>query len=204
MKRIILFSQPSEKAVEKLLPQLFPSDWDQKALAYMPSNGHETKQIYTDFWKDLAQKNMTDFALVDNMLPKGSGEEEKIKNADILLISGGNTFELLNNLRNSGLDQAILDFVKKDNYVLAGFSAGAIVLSPTIAIAGQPSGDDPTDLIDENRVGITDLTGLNIINFEILPHYIEETDRKTLERYQLQTKNEVKTVTNDDLIIINI
>ncbi len=205
MKRIILFSQPTEKNSKKLFGAQFPKEIKIKTMAYMPANGRETSQKYTDFWENVAKKHGAKFVFIDNMKEGKEAEVEKIKikRANILLITGGNTFELLYNLRKSGLDKAVLDFSRKKSCVLAGFSAGAIVLTPRIDIAAQPSGTDPSDFIDENNVGIKDLVGLNIINFEILPHYHNETDKKTLESYRKISPNEIRTVSDDELIIIN-
>jgi len=70
------------------------------------------------------------------------------------MITGGNTFTLLNQLRLSGLEETVKKFWQKGGVVLSGFSAGAIVLTPRIDVASQPSGIDPTDMADENLVGI--------------------------------------------------
>ena len=59
----------------------------------------------------------------------------------------------MNHLKKSGLDKAIIEFWKKDGVVLAGFSAGAIVLSPLIETARIYG--------DVNEPGLTDLSGLN-------------------------------------------
>lgn len=200
MKRIILFSQPTEKNIGKIVKNLFPQEMENKVMAYMPTNGHLTKQKYTDYWQKLAEENNCRFEFVDNMI---MGEEGKIDNANILLITGGNTFELLNNLRNSKLDRAIINFAKKENFVICGFSAGAIVLSPNINIASQPSGIDPTDLADENLVGITDMTGLNIIDVEVWPHFYKEYDQQTLNKYKENCLNEVVILGDDEVVVID-
>ena len=199
MKRIILFSQPTEKNIDELSKNLFPLELKNKIMAYMPTNGHLSKQKYTDYWQKLALDNNCKFVFVDNMI---LGEENKIDNANILLITGGNTFELLNNLRNSKLDKAVVNFSKKDNFIIAGFSAGAIVLSPNINIASQPSGIDPTDMMDENLVGVTDMTGLNIIDFEVWPHFYAEYDQKTLDNYQNNCPNKVVTLGDDEMKLV--
>jgi peptidase E len=204
MKKIVLFSMPTDNNIGKLTKILFPTELPNKILAYMPSNGNQTRKEFTDYWRNIAKDNNTEFLFVDNMLHEDSNEAKKIDMANILLITGGNTFELLNNLRQSKLDQAVIKFTQKPDYILSGFSAGAIVLTPKIDIAGRPSGDDPNDFVDENKVGITDLTGLNIVDFEILPHFIESTDRETLESYRKETSNEVKEITNNDFIEINL
>ena len=176
MQRIILFSQPTETISEELFDKLFPNDLKGKVFAYMPSSGRNSKQQYTDYWKEVATARGFEFLFIDNMQEGKSADEEaqKLDNANVLLITGGNTFELLRNLKRSGLDEAIKNFRNKSENIIAGFSAGAIVLSPRIDVSGRPGAD-------ENQVGITDLTGLNIIDFEIFPHCDEEKDKIILE-----------------------
>jgi len=187
----------------KVTKQLFPQEMKNKILAYMPTNGHLTNPEYTKYWQELAEKNHTKFIFIDNMLLEDSNEKAKIEQANILLITGGNTFELLHNLRQSKLDQAVIEFSKRNDCILAGFSAGAIVLSPTILAASQPTGDDPSDLVDENLVGITDLTGLKIIDFEVFPHYNPQKDKETLTKYRQISSNQVREITDREYIVIN-
>lgn len=204
VKRIVLFSDPEAVDEEKLLKLLFPKEIENKILAYLPCDGHNSPQIYTDSCEQLAIKSGTKFIFIDNQKPLDSGEAEKLKTANILLISGGNTFGLLHDLRKSGLDKAIIEFTQKEEYVIGGFSAGAIVLSPNINTAGISSGSDPDNRVDENKVGITDLTGLNIVKFEVFPHYDPTVDRETLDNYRKVTKNEVKEITNEDILVMDL
>jgi dipeptidase E len=205
MQRLILFSQPTENNSIELFDKLFPKDLKEKVFAYMPSSGRNSKQQYTDYWKEVSTARGFEFLFIDNMQEGESANEEaqKLDNANVLLITGGNTFELLRNLKRSGLDEAIKNFRNKSENIIAGFSAGAIVLSPRIDVSGRPAGIDTTDAVDENLVGITDLRGLNIVDFEIFPHYYEEKDKVILENYRKVSPYEVKTLSDDDLLIID-
>ncbi len=193
MKKIIVFSQATEKNQEQILDLIFPREIKQKILAYMPSDGANCPQKYIDEWKAYAKDYNAEFILINNSLDSPE-EKEKLERANILVITGGNTFTLLRNLKKSGLDKSIKEFSQKQELILAGFSAGAIVLTPTIEICNLPG-------FDENLVGLEDLVGLNIVDFEIFPHYSE--DKKELfENYLKTAKNDVKTITNDELIIL--
>ena len=85
----------------------------------------------------------------------------------ILLITDGNTFALLDKLKRTGLDRAIKNFVKKDNFVLSGFSAGALVLTPNIKVCNL-------DKYDANKVGIEDYAAIGIVDFEVFPVFDAE------------------------------
>lgn len=165
----------------------------------MPSEGDNTQAnaIYTPIWEQFVENNHAKFVVIDNSKRgvEAQVEADKLATADILIITGGNTFRLLNHLRLSGLDQAIVKFWQKDNVVLAGFSAGAIVLTPSIETA-------QTGVTDANDLGITDLTALNIVDFEIWPHYEPQQEQEATE-YQKSHSTKVKLIGNDDIVVID-
>jgi dipeptidase E len=82
---------------------------------------------------------------------------------------GGTHFDCLpvdqQGLRRAGLLDVLRRFARNGG-VLAGLSAGALLLTPTIALAGYPEFDR-----DENDVGLRQLAALNLVSFEFFPHY---------------------------------
>lgn len=196
-RRLVLFSQPSLEVFEKLESALFPKFLKNPILAYMPSDGSDTKTNakYTPLWQSFAATRGAAFYEIDNS-KRGEEvypEKKKLLSANILLITGGNTFTLLNHLRLSGLNQAVKEFWQKDDIVLSGFSAGALVLSPSIRIA--KSGDP-------NLPGLTDLRGLNIFDFEVWPHYTPSQESEVKEFLGSDFEN-VRFIGDNDLLIID-
>lgn len=196
MKRIILFSQPTEKNIKQILDLTFPKEIKHKVLAYVPSDSANCPQKYINEWKTYAESYQAEFRLIDNSKTNAVDEQKKLLGANILVITGGNTFTLLHNLHRSDLFKTVQEFVKKEEFVLSGFSAGAIILSPTIQICNLPN-------FDNNLVEIKDLTGLGIIDFEIFPHY-SERQKQILKQYCQTTKNKVITLANDKFMVINL
>lgn len=84
-----------------------------------------------------------------------------ISQCDIIYVSGGNTFYLLNELRKSRAAQAVKDAVKAGK-IYVGESAGAIAAAPDTKYA---------TLMDENSVKTSDFTGLNLVDFCVVPHF---------------------------------
>ena len=84
-----------------------------------------------------------------------------ISQCDIIYVSGGNTFYLLNELRKSRIWQAIKNAVKAGK-IYIGESAGAIVAAPGTRYA---------TLMDENSANMSDFTGLNLVDFCVVPHF---------------------------------
>ncbi|WP_180996894.1 Type 1 glutamine amidotransferase-like domain-containing protein [Campylobacter concisus] len=102
-------------------------------------------------------------ALVSNQ-DEPSCEDEilsTISQCDVIYVSGGNTFYLLNELRKSRVWQAIKNAVKAGK-IYIGESAGAIVAAPDTRYA---------TLMDENSTNMSDFTGLNLVDFCVVPHF---------------------------------
>jgi dipeptidase E len=204
MKRLVLFSSPKSCDFEEILSKIFPQELENKVLAYLPTYAKYLNQEYTDFWKSVADRFNAEFIYMG--IDKGTDKDkvEMLKKANVLVMTGGNTFWLLDYLRTSGLDKAILEMTKNDDYVIAGWSAGAMVMTPTIAIGGLPHRDGGKSPMDENKVKLSDLNGLSLVDFEIFPHYLESDQKQTLEDYKKETKNEVRALTDDEYIVIDL
>jgi hypothetical protein len=56
---------------------------------------------------------------------------------------------------------------------------------------------------DENLVGLKDLTGLGIVDFEFFAHYGPKWEKVIFE-YEKTTENEVKKLTDEDYLVINL
>lgn len=88
---------------------------------------------------------------------------------DVIEFIGGNPYYLLKLLRECHAEKILTEFAQ--NRCLIGWSAGAIVMGPTIGIIDVFSPE-------MNQWGLTDLTGMNLTDVQILPHY-----DKFLNRY---------------------
>jgi len=87
--------------------------------------------------------------------------------SDVVYLAGGNTFHFLHHLRRSGLLDALARFAEKGG-VLAGLSAGGLLMTPDIGLAGYPDFDR-----DENETGLSGrgIRALGLVPFEFFPHY---------------------------------
>lgn len=85
----------------------------------------------------------------------------RLQEVGIVFVSGGNTFHLLDQARKTGFDAWLKANI--ENIVYVGVSAGSIIATPSIGVAPIDNGDD-------NTPGITDLTGLHFVDFEVSPH----------------------------------
>ncbi|HEY8108994.1 MAG TPA: Type 1 glutamine amidotransferase-like domain-containing protein [Patescibacteria group bacterium] len=85
-----------------------------------------------------------------------------LRAADVLYVTGGNTFYLLKMFLDNGLSQVLPELVENGlKYI--GASAGAVVLGPSLA---------PIQKLDNpSAVTLPSFDGLSLIDFVPLPHY---------------------------------
>lgn len=121
-------------------------------------------------------------------------EKGILLSSNIQLISGGNTDKLLYYLRRLGLDKAIIQFWEKGGVVLSGFSAGAIVLTPSVETA-------TTGVDEREELGLTDLRGLGIVPFHVWPHY-DASQYAELQEYRSKHNVEVRTIGDEECLVV--
>jgi len=112
----------------------------------------------------------------------------------VIYVCGGNTFKLLKYAREANFKNSIEELLERGG-VYIGVSAGAIILAPTIKAAASI---DP----NSNIVGISDFTGLNIINFEVHPHYEPREEQEILD-YEKTVVYKVIRLTNTRAFVIS-
>jgi dipeptidase E len=86
---------------------------------------------------------------------------ETIRNADFIVIGGGNTFHLLKHMQDKNLMHVITEKVKADTPYI-GWSAGSNMACPGIYTTNDMPIVEPKDF-----------KALNLINYQINPHYTD-------------------------------
>ncbi|MBY3152415.1 type 1 glutamine amidotransferase-like domain-containing protein [Rhizobium laguerreae] len=92
-----------------------------------------------------------------------SGDEEigRLFSCDAIHLSGGHTGDFLRRLRQSGMLDKLRSWALDDG-ILVGTSAGAILMTPTIAVDALFSGGSPD--------AVQDGAALDLLPFEFFPH----------------------------------
>ncbi|MFO3715727.1 MULTISPECIES: Type 1 glutamine amidotransferase-like domain-containing protein [Anaerococcus] len=103
-----------------------------------------------------------------------SDAKEIISDTEILYVSGGNTFYLLQELKKKNLLELIKERVDK-GMVYVGESAGSIIASPNIEYIKYM--DDPKAAPE-----LKSTTALNLVEFYPLPHWGEEPFEEAAEK----------------------
>lgn len=137
-------------------------------MTYVPVSEEGSLAFFRRFERRYRSFGGTDFEClpVDVPRPASSPSAEKVLlGSDVVYLSGGNTYYFLHHLRRAGLLPVLRRFVERGG-VLAGLSAGAILMTPHIGLAGYPPFDR-----DENEVGLRNEKSLGLVGFEFFPHF---------------------------------
>ena len=128
--------------------------------------------------------------------------KNKIETADIIYIGGGDTIKLMDTVKEYEIDSLLEDAVKRD-CVIAGVSAGAILLSK--------SGFSDSYISRGESEDYDFVDGLGFVNINICPHYHSDQKKQDdLEKKLKSKKNLVYglenctalKVVNDDFSVI--
>ena len=148
----------------------------------------------------LTQKAFEDFGYeVENFDVSIFSEEiakEKLSQAKTVFISGGNTFYLLQELKRKNLTSYLKERIE-NGLLYIGESAGSVIAAPDIEYAS---------IVDDKTLAteLNDYTGLNLVDFYIVPHFEEEpfveSSRNTVELYK--DKLDLKLINNKEAILV--
>lgn len=197
MKKLFLASQAviTLDKVTELLPKK-PSELN---LVFIPT----AAELYKEKpWLDEDRGKLVQMGFkVKNLDLRNKTSQElsnDVKNVDVIFVAGGNTFYLLEKVKESGFDKVLRRLIDK-GIVYIGSSAGSVLLCPTIAVV---------EGLDDQREApkLKSYKGLGVIDFLILPHYGEEKYKKKHELIIEKWKNkgfELKLLTNQQAIIVN-
>ena len=195
LKNMILTSSLYESI--ELVKKFLDKNTESKKILFIPTaaNVEEYKK-----YMHLTQKAFEDFGYeVENFDVSVFSEEiakEKLSEAKIVFISGGNTFYLLQELKRKNLITYLKERIE-NGMLYIGESAGSVIAAPDIEYAS---------VIDDKTVAteLDDYTGLNLVDFYIVPHFEEEpfveSSRNTVELYK--DKLDLKLINNKEAILV--
>ena len=159
--------------------------------------------LYVPFLEQLGipRQNITYFDIDVEYSPELA---QKALLADIVLLPGGNTPNLLHRLKQHELFAPLQEFGQNPTKTIIGVSAGGVVLGPTIKsslpISGLPDTDkDPIGLITPEQ-----MQGLNLVDFEFYPHF-ETADSKlknALQKYVKQQNRDLYALEDSGILVV--
>ena len=152
----LLLSGGGDPEQVKELDNFFAKEVGNGKVLYIPVAME--KIPYDDCFKWF-KSTYAEYGIVNIEMCKKKKKKIKLDDYSAIFIGGGNTFKLINEMRKTGFDKKIIDYIKNDGLVYGG-SAGAIIFGESID------------------------TGLNIIDgYKIWCHYNikDESDLKKVK-----------------------
>ncbi len=157
-------------------------------IKYLKRNKYILKQLIQFNGIKIPEKNITFFQL-DRKVNK-----KELTDTDVIFVFGGNTFEYLSRIKETGLYKIIKDFVKKDG-VYVGLSAGSYIAAPTIEAATWKN-------VDENLIGLKNLKSFNFVPFLVTAH-LDKKSYPIVKEEAKNTKYKIISLTDEQAILIN-
>ena len=196
MKKLLLTSAGFEnpKIGEEFLRLVDKPVSDIKIL-FIPTASRTDEELY---YVEESKKELLDLGIKkENIIVYDLDREitdEELANIDSIYICGGNSFYLLYKVRASKFDEKIKEMVNR-GVVYVGVSAGSVLVGSDIKISGIKKE------WDKNDVGIKDLSGLNLTDKIISPHY-ENKDKEIIEKYEKETGKKITLLTDNQSLLV--
>ena len=149
---------------------------------------HLTQKVFEDFGYEVENFDISVFS--------EETVKEKISETKIIFVSGGNTFYLLQELKKKNLISYLREKIE-NGLLYIGESAGSVITAPNIEYA---------DIVDDKALAteLNDYTGLNLVDFYVVPHFEEEpfveSSRKVVELYK--DKLDLKVINNKEVVLV--
>jgi len=121
---------------------------------------------------------------------------EYLEQFDSIYISGGNTFFLMNYLRETNFSEILIKFINSGKVVYGG-SAGAIILGKDIRTAtlGKYS--------DKNTVMTNSFSGLDMVNSLAIHCHYEKENYSEVEQFAKETHLNILALTESSGLFIH-
>ena len=180
------FSSP---AVREAIMNNLPKPAEECTVLYFPSEKASNKDVKSSKFK----KRMETFGFTRanvTVFNKNTPEKYKDLSVDIIYVGGGNTFSMLQTMRDTGFDKEIIRCVKSGALYIGG-SAGAHIASQNTEHVQQ---------FDSNDIGITDFSGLGLFDGILFCHYCDER-KPFYEKALAENRYRVFALKDDDYII---
>jgi dipeptidase E len=157
-------------------------DHTDPVLTFIPSDSIDGEHEFRYFVERFQKFGIKRFLYFPIDVPQDRVFYNEALTSQMIFLGGGNTYYFTKYLRSSGLFKRLKVFVDQGG-VLAGESAGAIVMTPTLKAASYPSFD-----CDDNEEKMTNLRAMSFVSFEFFPHY------RNSERYEKELLKQSRKV----------
>lgn len=194
------FDKEKNKVLDKKVVELINNSTAN--FSFIPSQTDVTEKHFNKFKEYYSGFGFNNFECFDIDEEFDQKKLQSLINSDIIFLSGGNTFYFLEKIKTNHIDDVLQKFSKTPEKILIGVSAGAMIMTPTImntVVQHKITGDFEA----LNKSNLEDFSGLNLVNFEFIPHFSEVNKGQMIKKYLPETKNVVYGCPDGSGIIIN-
>jgi len=181
--RLFLYSGGDAVLNRELDEAFLKAIGNRSRITYIPASSRGTEhefQRYSDDSRKLGKLRTLCFA-VDR--PFSERTLNEALSSEAIFLSGGNTYHFLGRLRAARMISRLRRYVEEGG-ILAGLSAGSIIMTPSIDLAGLVPGESDRNDYRMKRTGALGLT-----DFEVYPHFVASSASvKLLKKYSAQGK----------------
>ena len=182
--KLILNGGGSDEQIKESV-QLFSSLVKNGKVMYIPlawNNGNMEKCI------DWFRSQVEPYGIKDivQILDANEITKDLLKECKGVFIGGGNTYKLLRMLKDTQAYNNLKDFMKRNDTVIMGGSAGALIFGKSIDTC-LDDGLGIKSICDHNLVGLQDTRGYDCLNgYSLLPHYKKKEDQIALTNQRVE------------------
>lgn len=165
MKLLLTSAGLKNKSIIDALRELIGKDFKNANLVFIPTAANIEEGDKGWLIDDLTRFRELGFEEVDMVDIASVSKniwEPRLKNADVLVFGGGNTSYLMQQIKISGLAEALPELLKTRVYV--GISAGSMVVAPNLRE------NEMQRLYEEPIVDGATNDGLGFVDFLVVPH----------------------------------
>ncbi len=193
MKLLLTSAGIRNKRIADALSSLLPKPIHESKVGFIPTAANVEAGNKDWFIEEFMHLPMSGFRWIDVVDISAADVEwkDRLAEVDLVVVSGGNTFHVLNQVRKSGFGEWLKENSNQKVYV--GISAGSIIVTPNIAVASVDDGD-------VNLSGLTDFTGLGLVDFEVSPHTPENVIHDANRHYAKTISNVLYEIDNETAI----
>jgi dipeptidase E len=134
---------------------------------------------------------------------KSDDLKKRLSGFGAIWIRGGNVFVLQRAVEQSGFNKVIVEMLKNDQIVYAGYSAGAIITTPTLH--GIELIDNPSEIPEGYKKDFS-WEGMSLVSYSIAPHYqSDHPESKAIEKlvqYFEDKKMPYKKLRDGEVVVV--
>lgn len=196
-QKLLLTSQGLPKELKSVFLNCLTKPLPEIKVSYITTAAYGEAKIRPE-WLEIYKNQLREYGInrIDELDIKNKNQdvlEQILSDKDIIFVNGGNTFYLLYWIRYSGFDKLIPTLLSRGK-LYVGISAGSYICCPTIEQSNWKHAD-------KNKIGLTDLTALNLVPFLISAHF-EEKYRTVIEKAAKSCKYPIIALNDTQAILV--